>query len=158
MAIVGMVGLFSVKKGIEQMVTATFDQIPGLAAMQPGAPIPLFSRLPAAWRDEIERLPGVGVVRPEVWTRVNVIEGKRIIAPPRFFFGADIETGLRLRKSIYRDSIIEGRFLTDEDRGTLNAVVSRQIAEEFNKSIEDPLMRSSRSGYLALISSRNPRA
>ncbi len=122
------------------MVTATFDQIPGLAAMQPGAPIPLFSRLPAAWRDEIERLPGVGVVRPEVWTRVNVIEGKRIIAPPRFFFGADIETGLRLKKSIYRDSIIEGRFLTDEDRGTLNAVVSRRIAEEFNKSIGDPLL------------------
>ena len=44
-AIVGMVGLFSVAEGIDDMVHRTFDQIPGLGAMQPGAPIPLFSRL-----------------------------------------------------------------------------------------------------------------
>ena len=54
-AIAGMVGLFSVAEGIDRMVTDTFSRIPGLAMMQAGAPLPLFSRMPAAWAEEIEQ-------------------------------------------------------------------------------------------------------
>src|SRR5438270_1665835 len=68
-AIAGMVGLFSVAEGIEASVTTTFAKVPGLAVMQPGAPIPLFSRLPADWGAEIARLKGVHVVHPEIWAR-----------------------------------------------------------------------------------------
>lgn len=138
-AIGGMVGLFSVAGGIESMVTSTFARIPGLAVMQPGAPIPLFSRLPASWGDEIRRLPGVHVVQPEVWIRAHIIEGKPIVAPPRFLFGNDIEKNLQLRLGVYRNAITDGRYLTQADRGTLNVVVSKVIAEEFHKKVGDTL-------------------
>ena len=143
-AIAGMVGLFSVAHGIDSMIASTFNDIPGLVAMQPGAPIPLFSRLPADWGREIAAVPGVSSVNPEIWQRVNLIDGKTIISPPRFLFGIDIPTRLAMRKSIYRDSLLRegpyaGRFLNDADRGTLNVLVSRQIAEEFDKGVGDTL-------------------
>jgi hypothetical protein len=76
--------------------------VPGLAVMQPGAPIPLFSRLPAAWGAEIAELRGVHVVHPEVWTRAHMIEGKASISPPRFLFGSDLEQAHKLNFSVYR--------------------------------------------------------
>ena len=138
-AIMGMVGLFSVAQGIQAIVSDTFEQIPGLLVMQPGAPIPLFSRIPAAWGDEIRKLPGVHVVHPEIWTRAHLIEGKPTISPPRFLFGSDLEMVARLRNSVYRKAIVAGRFLTIEDRGTWNCLVSRSIAEEFKKGVGDTL-------------------
>lgn len=138
-AIMGMVGLFSVARGLDRLVDSTFNRIHGLVAMQPGAPIPLFSRLPSSWRAEIEAVKGIRAASPEVWTRVNVIDEKMIISPPRFLFGADIASRLELKQGIYRDDVVEGRFLTLEDRGTRNCIVSRQIAEEFHKSVGDTL-------------------
>lgn len=138
-AIAGMVGLFSVAEGIEEMVTSTFGRIPGLVVMQAGAPIPLFSRLPASWASEMERLPGVHVVNSEVWTRAQKVEGKPTISPPRFLFGTRIDTTLRIRTGIYKQSLVAGRFLTLEDRGTRNAVISQPIAEEFQKQVGDTL-------------------
>ena len=90
-AIAGMVGLFSVAEGLDNMVDNTFDQIPGLVVMQPGAPIPLFSRIPSKWEVEISEIKGVGIVNFEVWSRVNLINGKGIVSPPRFLFGTDIQ-------------------------------------------------------------------
>lgn len=138
-AIVAMVGLFSVAEGLDQMVTRTFGRIPGLAAMQPGAPIPLFSRIPAAWGAEIAAVEGVAVVNAEIWQRANVIEGKTIFSPPRFLFGTEIESRLKLKHGVYREDIKEGRFLSLEDRGTYNTVISRPIAEEFQKGLGDTL-------------------
>jgi putative ABC transport system permease protein len=138
-AIAGMVGLFSVADGIEASVSATFGKVPGLAVMQPGAPIPLFSRIPSAWGAEISGLPGVHVVHPEVWTRAHMIEGKPSISPPRFLFGSDLEQAHKLRFSVYREGLQEGRILTEADRGTLNAVVSRAIADQFKKKVGDKL-------------------
>ena len=143
-AIAGMVGLFSVARGLDRMIAETFGDIPGLVAMQPGAPIPLFSRLPAAWGRDIAAVPGVAIVNPELWQRVNVIDGKTIISPPRFLLGIDLPTRCALRYDIYRDNVIHegryaGRFLNESDRGTRNIVVSRQIAEEFGKTVGDTL-------------------
>lgn len=143
-AIMGMIGLFSVAGGLNEMVSDTFGRIKGLVAMQPGSPVPLFSRLPASWGAEIAGISGVHLVSPEIWTRANVIEGKTIISPPRFLFGADIPTRLALSQGVYRNDMVAGRFLTEGDRGKLNAVVSRPIAEEFHKWVGDTL---SVSGY-----------
>src|SRR3974390_912330 len=82
-AIAGMVGIFSIATGIDDTVGMTFSRIPGLSAMQPGAPIPLFSRLPVGWADEIAKLPGVRTSRPEVWARAQLVEGKPTFSPPR---------------------------------------------------------------------------
>ncbi|MBQ18348.1 MAG: ABC transporter permease [Planctomycetaceae bacterium] len=138
-AITGMVGLFSVAEGINRMVSETFSRIPGLAIMQAGAPLPLFSRMPAAWGDEIESMPGVRVVNPEVWTRVNVMMGERVIAPPRFLFGTGIAAREKLKADVYRDAMVEGRFLNASDRGQLHAVISRQIAEDHDVGVGEEL-------------------
>jgi len=138
-AIMGMVGLFSIAYGIEAMVNGTFQRIPGLLAMQPGAPIPLFSRIPRSWADEMREIPGVRIVRPELWVRAQLINGRPTFSPPRFLFGTDIDQTLRLTKAVYRDDIIEGRFLTADDKGTRNVVISKQVAEEFQKGLGDEL-------------------
>jgi putative ABC transport system permease protein len=138
-AIVGMVGLFSVAEGIDATVDDTFGQIPGILVMQKGAPIPLFSRIPKAWASEIEQLPGVNVVSAEIWVRVNVINGKNIVSPPRFLFGADIPAHQKLKHSVYGKAIIEGRYLDESDKGFPRTVISRQIADEFKVGIGDSL-------------------
>ncbi len=138
-AITGMVGLFSIASGIDDTVSQTFGRIRGLAVMQPGAPIPLFSRLPASWADEIAQQKGVGVVRPEVWVRAQLVEGKPTFTPPRFLFGTDIERTLALKEAVYRDDIRSGRFLNLEDRGTFHCVVSQSIADALHKKVGDPL-------------------
>lgn len=138
-AIVGMVGLFSVAEGIDATVDETFGQIPGILVMQKGAPIPLFSRIPKAWTDEIEKLPGVNVVSAEIWVRVNVINGKNIVSPPRFLFGADIAAHQKLKHSVYGKAIIEGRYLNESDSGLPRTVISRQIAEEFDVNVGDSI-------------------
>ena len=138
-AITGMVGLFSIASGIDDTVSQTFGRIRGLAVMQPGAPIPLFSRLPASWADEIAQQKGVGVVRREVWVRAQLVDGKPTFSPPRFLFGTDIERTLALKEAVYRDDIRSGRFLNLEDRGTFHCVVSQSIADALHKKVGDPL-------------------
>lgn len=138
-AIAGMVGLFSIAGGIDALVSSTFEMIPGLLVQQRGAPVPLFSTLPAAWREELEQIEGVTVVNPEVLVRANVIDGRTIISPPRFLLGTDIASRLRLRHGIYNECLEAGRFLLPEDAGTMNCVVSRQIGEEFGKGLGDSL-------------------
>lgn len=136
-AIAGMVGLFSVARGLEQTFDKSFKSIPGLIVMQAGAPIPLFSRLPKDWKADLERVPGVHVVAPEVWMRANIIEDKPVMAPPRFLFGVDIPSRRKLRKGVYTESMIEGRFLETDDVGQRKVVISRQIAEEHLKKVGD---------------------
>jgi putative ABC transport system permease protein len=138
-AIAGMVGLFSIAGGIEQLVSSTFEQIPGLLVQQRGAPMPLFSALPAAWEEELKAIPGVTVVNAEVLARVNRIEQKSILSPPRFLLGLDIEDRLMLEHGIYDEKLVEGRFLNRSDRGTRNCVISRQIAEQFDKQVGDTI-------------------
>lgn len=138
-AIVGMVSIFSVASGLDRMVAQTFGRLTGLVALQPGAPIPLLSKLPSDWAMEIGRLPGVHVVQREIWTRAHLIDGKPTISPPRFLFGMELEETLRMRHSIYREDLVRGRFLTLEDRGTKNVVVSLPIAEQYRKTVGDTL-------------------
>ncbi|MEX0701329.1 MAG: ABC transporter permease [Planctomycetales bacterium] len=138
-AIMGMVGLFAVAEGLDRMVDEAFHRIPGLVAMQPGAPIPLFSTVPAAWEAEIARIEGVRVVNAEIWQRVNLVDGQIVVSPPRFLFGTEIRTRLALERGVYRDALVEGRFLRESDRGTFNAVVSRQIAEQYGKGVGQAL-------------------
>ncbi|MDX1968804.1 MAG: ABC transporter permease [Planctomycetaceae bacterium] len=138
-AIMGMVGLFSVAAGLQATVDKTFNRIPGVVAMQPGTPIPLFSRIPAEWADEIARMPGVRTVCREVWSRANLVEGKTTFNPPRFLFGADIETIARLEFAVYRDDMVAGRFLNSSDVGLPVCVTSRPVAREYNKQVGDSL-------------------
>lgn len=126
-------------EGLDAMVASTFGRVTGLVAMQPAAPMPLFSRIPADWAEDLRAVPGVESVNAEVWQRVNLIEDEVILSPPRLLFGIDIENRLKLRESVYRDDVFDGRFLQVDDRGSNNCVVSRQIAEQFGKGVGDTL-------------------
>jgi putative ABC transport system permease protein len=138
-AIMGMVGLFSVAEGLNATFKRTFDRIPGLIVIQPGAPIPLFSRLPAAWAEEMRALPGVRTVCPEVWGRAHIIDGKPAISPPRLLLGTTLAESTKLGKLVYRDTVFTGRFLTTGDIGQPRCVISRQIGEEYKKGVGDTL-------------------
>jgi len=134
-AIGGMVGLFSIAGGINELVASTFSMIPGVLVQERGAPVPIFSSLPAAWQKEIEQVDGVAVVNPEVLVRVNVLENKPVISPPRFCLGFDIPSRMKLKDSIYGDKILEGRFLNESDVDTTNVLISRQIAEAAGRKL-----------------------
>lgn len=138
-SVAGMVGLFAISGGIAQLVTQTFEKVPGILVQQQGAPLPLFSSLPTSWQSEIESLPGVSVCNPEVMLRVNMIGEKRIITPPRFMIGMEMETRLKLKNGIYNEHMVEGRFLTLEDQGTTHTVISRQIAQLHDLRIGSPV-------------------
>ena len=138
-AIAGMVGLFAISGGIQHLVSRTFEKIPGLLIQQQGAPIPIFSSLPTAWKDEIAVIPGVAVVSGEVMIRVNLIEEKRILSPPRFLLGVDLPSRLQLKHGIYDESLVAGRYLTIEDQGTLHCVLSRKIADAHQRTVGSTL-------------------
>ena len=136
-AIGGMVGLFSIAGGIDQVVSQTFEQIPGLLVQQQGAPIPLFSTLPADWEAELEAIPGVGVVDPQAFCRVNQLDGKMIITPPRFVIGMEIAARLKLKRTLYRENLLDGRFFIPEDVETNHCLVSREISMSISKGVGD---------------------
>lgn len=132
-AIAGMVGLFSVAAGLQATVERTFNRIPGVVAMQPGTAIPLFSKLPTTWADEIAGLPGVRGISKEVWSRANLVEGQPTFYPPRLLFGADLVAFPKLQTAVYRDDMVAGRFLEPADAGLPYCVISRQVAGEYQK-------------------------
>jgi putative ABC transport system permease protein len=138
-AIGGMVGLFSVAGGINNLVAKTFSMIPGILVQERGAPIPIFSSLPASWQKEIEQVEGVSVVNPEVLVRVNILENKPVLSPPRFLVGFDIPSRNRLTDTIFGDKVVEGRFLKESDIGTTNCVISRPIALATNKKLGEQI-------------------
>lgn len=138
-AIMGMVGLFSVARGIEATIANTFGRIPGLAVMQPGAPVPLFSRIPTAWGDEIGAIPGVHVVAPEIWSRAHLVEGKPNFSPPRLVCGIDPAKHSALNFSVYRTALKEGRFLEAGDIGKNRTVISRPIATQCRKGVGETI-------------------
>jgi putative ABC transport system permease protein len=139
-AIAGMVGLFSISGGIDSLIESSLGELEGLVILQNGAPIPLFSTLPAGWGDEVARVEGVSVVTPEYWSRANLIEGKSILSPPRLLLGTDFPTWLQRRQRIFEDAVTDGRFFTVDDVGTNRTVISRQIADEFEKSVGEPIV------------------
>lgn len=134
-AIGGMVGLLSIAEGIDAVVQGTFGSIPGVVVMQRGAPIPLFSRLPASWAEEARQLPGVHAVHPEVWTRAHLVDDKPTVSPPRMVFGVDIPITQAMIFNIYRDRIVAGRPLEAGDTGKQRCLVSTAIAREYKVDV-----------------------
>ncbi|NNJ24012.1 ABC transporter permease [Alienimonas chondri] len=138
-AIAGMVGLFAVKGGLESAAEDAFGKVTGLTAIQPGAPVPLLSRLPADWEAKIDAVEGVETTVTDVWNRANVIEGKTVVSPPRFLLGTSILERARLRNGVYREALKQGRFLDETDLGTTNVYAAVSILEEHEKQVGDSL-------------------
>ena len=146
--ILGVIGLFSVSNGLRDLVGDTLSQIEGLMVIRENVPSPVMSDLPSSLADDLRRLPGVRAVAPEVWRIAPSIEGRGMLArsltskkgmvasvfDQPVISGQDIASHMNLNSAVFPRALKEhgeGRFLTLEDRGSSNIVISRKLARDF---------------------------
>jgi putative ABC transport system permease protein len=162
--IVGVLGLISLSSAMKNLLGETLGQVQGMMVLREDAPVPILSHLRADLEEKIRKVPGVRLVAAEVWETAPPIEGaslfrnlaklenwtsrtKRIqsLLDASAVLGQDIEAHLGSRTGVYAKSIKEGRFLTVDDRGRPNVVISRKIARRYPdaegrpKKVGDPL-------------------
>ena len=153
--ILAFLGLFSISRGIRDLVGGTLATMQGLQVMSVNAPAPAFSDLPAGMAEALRRLPGVRVVAPEVWKIAPPIDGRGglgsaavdLLTRPResglksiarmiLIEGQDLPEHLKLKGAVFASSILPkerggGRFLGPGDIGRHNVVISTRIAGEY---------------------------
>jgi putative ABC transport system permease protein len=146
--ILGVIGLFSVSNGLRDLVGDTLSQVEGLMVIRENVPSPVMSDLPASLADDLRRLPGVRAVAPEVWRIAPSIEGRGMLArsltskkgmvgsvfDQPVISGQDIASHMNLNSAVFPRALKEhgeGRFLTLQDRGSSNIVISRKLARDF---------------------------
>jgi putative ABC transport system permease protein len=145
--ILGVMGLFSLSRGLRNMVGETLSRVEGLMVLRENTPSPVFSTLPADFGQKLERIPGVRVVAPEIWQVAYSIEGtgafsrvgglmkkgmQSLLDQP-VIQGQDIDAHAHLKSAVYPRALKEhgeGRYLNSSDRGKPNIVISRKIARD----------------------------
>src|SRR6478672_3047097 len=73
--ILAFLGLFSISRGIRDLVRDTMATMEGLLVLSENAPSPVFSDLPADMARALRGIPDVRVVAPEVWKIAPPIDG-----------------------------------------------------------------------------------
>jgi putative ABC transport system permease protein len=152
--ILGVMGLFSVSNGLRNLVGETLSQIEGVMIIRENVPSPVFSTLPLSLADALRKLPGVRAVAPEVWGIAPPIEGRGMLVrglasgkgmgslfDQPVVSGQDIAAHLNLNSAVFPRALREkgeGRFLTPEDQGSTNIVISRKIARDFPNAQGQP--------------------
>ncbi|MBI3099350.1 MAG: ABC transporter permease [Planctomycetes bacterium] len=142
-SIVGVIGLLSFSEGVRKVVTGTLESVPGIVVMQKNSIDPIFSSIPARHLGEIESVPGVAAVMPELWRVEMSIEhtmtldlGMPFTAPA--LFGLDPDRAERFpRMGVYTRTVKEGRWLKSGD--TRVCCISTLIAGHFKKRLGDTL-------------------
>ena len=146
--ILGVIGLFSVSNGLRDLVGDTLSQIEGLMVIRENVPSPVMSDLPSSLADDLRRLPGVRAVAPEVWRIAPSVEGRGMLVrsltskkgmvasvfDQPVISGQEIAAHMNLNSAVFPRALKEhgeGRFLTLEDRGSSNIVISRKLARDF---------------------------
>jgi putative ABC transport system permease protein len=151
--ILGVIGLCSLSGGLRDLVGDTLSQIQGVMVLRENVPTPVFSDLPSDLAETLRRVPGVRAVAPELWKIAPSIEGVGIVGRTLaglivqkrenrlqsvldtvIIQGQDIAAHQGLKSLVYPKAILQskegGRYLTLEDRGKPNIVISRKIANE----------------------------
>jgi putative ABC transport system permease protein len=144
--ILGILGLFCLSNGLRDLVGATLSRIEGLIILREDVPSPVFSRLPASLAADLQKMPGVSSVAPEVWGLAPVIEGRGMllqsvlsgkgmnsIFDKPVIAGQDIVAHQNLRSAVFPRALKEngsGRFLQPGDEGKQRVVISRKIAKQ----------------------------
>jgi putative ABC transport system permease protein len=143
--ILGVMGLFSVSRGLRNMVGDTLSRVEGVMVIRENSPSPVFSDLKADLGEKLRTLPGVRIVAAEVWKVSLPIEGKNMFGGlltkgAKSLFdqpviqGQDIAAHQHLHSAVYPRALKEkgeGRFLTPDDRGKPNIVISKKIAHDY---------------------------
>jgi putative ABC transport system permease protein len=152
--ILGVMGLFSVSNGLRDLVGETLSQIEGVMVIRENVPSPVFSTLPVSLAEQLKQMPNVRAVAPEVWGIAPNIEGKGMlvrgllskkgassILDQPVISGQDIAAHMNLNSAVFPRALREkgeGRFLTLEDKGKPNIVISRKIARDFPDAQGNP--------------------
>ncbi|MHC5538343.1 ABC transporter permease [Singulisphaera rosea] len=144
--ILGVMGLFSVSRGLRNMVGDTLSRVEGLMVVRQNMPSPVLSDLPTSLVAKVQAIPGVRIVAPEIWKIAPPLEGMGMFQrlakgkgmgsflDQPVIQGQDIEAHRHLRSAVYPKAVQErgeGRFLVPEDKGKSNIVISRKIALEY---------------------------
>ncbi len=153
--ILGILGLFSLSRGIRNLFGNTLSQVHGLLVLRQNVPSPVFSDLPAEMAEKIRQIDGVRVVAPEVWKIAPPIEGRSLFARSTLgllggageskvqgLFNAVVIEGqviaehLKLKHAVFQSRLLPqgrggGRFLETADRGKPNIVISTKIASDY---------------------------
>jgi putative ABC transport system permease protein len=171
--IFGILGLFSLSRGIRDLFGDTLGQVHGLMVLRENVPTPIFSDLPAELAETIRRIPGVRTVAPEVWKIAPTIEGRSLFGRVALGYlsgskeqqmrgfldmvvieGMDIAQHDRLRRAVFKKKLLPGRrggrFLNESDRGQDHVVISTRIAADN----PDPSGRPRRVGDMLRIGGR----
>jgi putative ABC transport system permease protein len=160
--IVAILGLFSATHGIRTLMGNTLDRMNGLMVMRANSPAPVFSDLPASMVDELRNIPGSRIVAPEVWKMSPPVEGRNLVAKglasmltkkgderfsaladPILIEGQQLPEHLHLKSGVYEQGLLPaekggGRFLTMDDAGKPNVLISTKIAREFPNTDGSP--------------------
>jgi putative ABC transport system permease protein len=153
--ILAFLGLFSISRGIRDLVGGTLVTMQGLLVLRENSPSPVFSELPADTVKTLRGIPGVRVVAPEVWKLAPPIDGKgglgaaaigllgrtrdsgiKNLAKMVVIEGQDLPEHVKLKGAVFAMSILPqerggGRFLDLGDVGQRNVVISTRIAHDY---------------------------
>jgi putative ABC transport system permease protein len=160
--ILGVIGLCSLSGALRNLVGDTLSQIQGVMVLRENVPTPVFSDLPAELADTIRRVPGVRAVAPEIWKIAPSIEGVSLIARTAgdlltksrenriqslfdavVIQGQDIAAHRDLKSLVFPKALLPaskggGRYLSLDDRGKPNIVISRKIANQHKDAQGQP--------------------
>ena len=156
--ILAILGLFSLTHGIRTLMGNTLQRMNGMMVMRANSPAPVFSDLPATMVDDLRKIPGARIVAPEVWKMCPPLEGKNALASATVGFltkkgserfsgfaetifveGMQLPEHLDLKSGVFEQGLLPpekggGRFLTMDDVGKPNVLISTKIARDFPNS------------------------
>ena len=131
---IGMiVSLVSITEGLSAESSKAFGDLERVIV----EPDQILGKLPAAYADEIEEIPGVSIANPSITVLPSTIEGVSLWDNlggggliPTTIVGYDSEKIVRSPGASIPNSIITGRFLMQSD--TYSAVLGKAVAEAYN--------------------------
>jgi putative ABC transport system permease protein len=135
----------------------------GLMVMRANSPAPVFSDLPASMVDDLRKIPGVRIVAPEVWKISPPIDGHAgalakglaqmltkkgsdrlsSFAETILVEGMQLPEHLDLKSAVFEQGLLPaekggGRYLTMEDVGKPNVLISTKLARDYPNSDGSP--------------------
>lgn len=139
-----VIGLVSFAYGVRALLDGALRQVKGLVVINRDSPQLILSKLPLTMLEELERVPGIAVVVPEVWHVAITIDGGKLLLQSGLssgglgILGTDLERRAQLPGGgVFGRALVEGRFIRSDDVHA--CVISREIAQKLGRRLGDTL-------------------
>jgi len=139
-AILGIIALISVSRGIQALMQETLTMVPGVTVLQKDVPALGFSAVPAGLGPELESVPGVYASFAQVWYPAFEVERENLALKGNPFelylvLGIDTPKNKRFReKGPVIGGLLEGREI-DESKDEV--LIPRAAAQKWKKKVGD---------------------